>query len=446
MAVALAVSAIPEGLPVAMTVALSIATTRMARRNVIVRKLTAVEALGSCTCIASDKTGTLTMNRQTVKVVGLPGGELYAVTGQGYSGDGVVTTPQGDRLSSAAQRSLARLASAAVLCNEASLDRRDEVWENDGDAVDVALLAFAYKLGLHPDDIRAAAKQIAEIPFGSERRYAAVFYRDAEGIGVAIKGAVESVLHFCSGVQTVDGDGPLAADFVTQEAMALAEGGYRVIAVAAGRMSDDVDPENISESSIPQLTFLGLVGLIDPLRPEVREAVGRCKKAGVRVVMVTGDHPATALSIASELGIAVSRDDLVTGEQLERIGPPELPLYLDTVRNASVFSRVAPLQKLDIVEALTMLGHFVAVTGDGVNDAPALRRANIGVAMGSGTDVAKDTASIIISDDNFASIEGGVEEGRFAFDNIRKVVYLLISTGGAEIVLFCLALLAGLPL
>jgi magnesium-transporting ATPase (P-type) len=446
MAVALAVSAIPEGLPVAMTVALSIATTRMARRNVIVRKLTAVEALGSCTCIASDKTGTLTVNKQTAKVIGLPGGQLFAVTGEGYSGQGMVTTPEGEEPSPAARLCLERLASAAVLCNEARLSEKEGLWEHNGDAVDVALLALGYKMGLVPGDLRSTVENVGEIPFESECRYAASFYRDDEGITVAVKGAVEAVLLFCTDIQTEDGEEPVAPEIIGQEALALAEGGYRVIAVARGRLAEEADLGKADEKTIPPLTFLGLIGLIDPLRPEVKEAINRCKKAGVKVVMVTGDHPATALSIACELGIARDRMDLVTGNQLEKIGSPVIPQYLEVVKNASVFSRVAPLQKLDIVEALSMLGHFVAVTGDGVNDAPALRRANIGVAMGSGTDVAKDTASIIITDDNFASIVGGVEEGRFAYDNIRKVVYLLISTGGAEIVLFSLALFAGLPL
>lgn len=446
MAVALAVSAIPEGLPVAMTVALSIATTRMARRNVIVRKLTAVEALGSCTCIASDKTGTLTVNKQTAKIVGLPGGQLYAITGQGYSGEGRVMTPQGDELIPAERLCIEKLATAVVLCNEAQLDESEEGWEHNGDAVDVALLAFGYKMGCLPAELRSTFEPIGDIPFESAQRYAAGFYRDSEGIMVAVKGAVEAVLPFCADMQTGNGNEPVAPEAIAQEALALAEGGYRVIAAASGRLPQAMVLGRVDEKAIPPLTFLGLVGLIDPLRPEVKESVNRCKQAGVKVVMVTGDHPATALSIACELGIADSRKDLVTGEQLDEIGSPEVPQYLNVVKGTTVFSRVAPLQKLDIVEALGRLGHFVAVTGDGVNDAPALRKANIGVAMGSGTDVAKDTASIIVTDDNFASIEGGVEEGRFAYDNIRKVVYLLISTGGAEIVLFSFALLIGLPL
>ncbi len=441
MAVALAVSAIPEGLPVAMTVALSIATTRMARRNVIVRKLTAVEALGSCTCIASDKTGTLTVNKQTAKIVGLPDGSVFEVTGEGYAGAGRLLSPEGADAGPEAQTALERLARAVAICNEGRLAVRDGAWEHHGDAVDIALLALVYKIGLDPRQIASSVNVVGEIPFESERRYAAIDYRCLGEGGLAVKGALEALLPFCT--ETQGGSGILDAEAISRQALALAEGGYRVIAVAGAREGADGE---LSEENLPPLTFLGLVGLIDPLRPEVKASVDRCKRAGVRVVMVTGDHPATALSIACELGIAGSRADLVTGAELESIGSPEVPQYLETVKRATVFSRVSPLQKLDIVEALRLLGHFVAVTGDGVNDAPALRRAHIGVAMGSGTDVAKDTASIIVTDDNFASIEGGVEEGRFAYDNIRKVVYLLISTGGAEIVLFCLALIAGLPL
>jgi len=445
LAVALAVSAIPEGLPVAMTVALSIAATRMARRHVIVRKLTAVEALGSCTCIASDKTGTLTVNRQTVKTIGLPGGALFAVSGEGYSGEGHVTTADGKMPDEDGLRGLGRLVRAAVLCNEGSLVRGKEGWEYSGDAVDVALLAAGYKMGVDPVELSGRVEMLGDIPFEAERRYAAVMLREETGIEVVLKGAVEKVVPFCRTMQWRTGESPVDPDLIGREALALAEGGYRVIALADGRLPDGGDPDHFSEEGIPPLTFLGLVGLIDPLRPEARDAVEKCKQAGVRVVMVTGDHPATSLSIARELEIARDQKDLVTGQQLSEIGSTEIPQFLETVRQATVFSRVTPLQKLHIVDALIRLGHFVAVTGDGVNDAPALRRANIGVAMGSGTDVAKDTAELLVADDNFASIQAGVEEGRFAYDNVRKVVYLLISTGAAEIVLFTLALFSGLP-
>lgn len=445
LAVALAVSAIPEGLPVAITVVLSIGTGRMARRNVIVRRLAAVESLGSCTYIASDKTGTLTVNQQTVKLIALPSGERFTVSGEGYNGEGQALTEAGQPLADPAAGSpLDRLARAAILCNEAQLSRDNEQWTHHGDAIDVALLAFGYKVGLAPERVRSEVEPVAEIPFESERGYAVHFYQAQGRVRVAVKGAVEKVLPLCQ--TRPDGQGVVASDpeKIEQEALALSENGYRMLVVAEGEVAGPLP--SYEEKDIPPLTLLGLVGFIDPLRPEVKEAVAKCRQAGVEVAMVTGDHPATALAIARELGIADSWGDVATGRQLDEIGSPEVPQFLETVKAARVFARVTPMQKLHIVEALIKLGHFVAVTGDGVNDAPALRKANIGVAMGSGTDVAKDTASIIVTDDNFASIEAGVEEGRFAYDNIRKVTYLLISTGAAEVILFTLALIADLPL
>jgi magnesium-transporting ATPase (P-type) len=445
LAVALAVSAIPEGLPVALTVALSIAASRMARRNVIVRKLTAVEGLGSCTYIASDKTGTLTVNKQTVRAIVLPDGERFSVTGEGYNGMGEVVTETETTLTDVPDR-LEALALAAVYCNEGHLEPEQDGWAAQGDAVDIALLALGYKLGLDPNRLRQEAEVVAEIPFESERRFAATAYQADGSVQLAVKGALEAILPRCRLMQTVRGVIPIDATVIEPEALGLAANGYRVIALAHGPLDGAVAESGLDENNLPPLTLLGLVGLIDPLRPEARDAVLQCGQAGINVAMVTGDHPATALAIARELGIAEIEADIVTGNQLATIGDPETPEFLALVRGGRVFARVAPLQKLQIVEALTRLGHFVAVTGDGVNDAPAMRAANIGVAMGSGTDVAKDTAAIIVTDDNFASIKAGVEEGRFAYANVRKVTYLLISTGLAEVILVTLAIVAGLPL
>jgi P-type Ca2+ transporter type 2C len=447
LVVALAVSAIPEGLPVAMTVALSIATSRMAARNVIVRRLTAVEGLGSCTCIASDKTGTLTVNRQTVRALALPDGTRVEVAGEGYSGDGAVSAAGGGALSAEVRQRVERLARAGVLANEATLRREGGEWRHQGDAVDVALLALAWKLGLAPDEVRREARVTGEIPFESERAFSATFYeRDGRTL-VAIKGALEVLLPRCTTQAGPDGAAEdLTPRVVEAEALELSGNGHRFIAVAEAEVPDAGNGRGLDEGALPPLTLLGLVGLIDPPRPEAADAVAKCLGAGIMVLMVTGDHPATALAIARELGIAESKDQVVTGRELAALGDPEDQAFLDATKAARVFARVSPMQKLDIVDALIRLGHFVAVTGDGVNDAPALRKANIGVAMGSGTDVAKDTAEIILTDDNFASIEAGVEEGRFAYDNVRKVTYLLISTGAAEVLLFGLVLAAGLPL
>jgi len=446
LAVALAVSAIPEGLPVALTVALSIASGRMARRNVIVRKLTAVESLGSCQIIASDKTGTLTVNQQTVRTILLPDGRRFEVTGEGYRGEGEVRTMEGAAPDETARQALFGLAEAAVLCNEGTLTEDGGEWRHSGDAMDVALLALGHKLGLSPSDARQRSALLAEIPFESERRYAATFHARGAHTLVSVKGAVEKVLPLCTRALGRDGETELDPARVEEVALALAGEGYRVLAVASGRMAGQPRGGELEEKDLPPLTLLGLVGFIDPLRPEAKAAVEACRDAGVTVLMITGDHPATALAIARELGIAESPRDVITGAELQALAesdPQELSRALGRYR---VFARVSPLQKFDIVQGLVDAGSFVAVTGDGVNDAPALKKANIGVAMGSGTDIAKDTAEMIVTDDNFASIVAGIEEGRFAYANVRKVTYLLISTGAAEVVLFTLSLLFGLPL
>ncbi len=447
LAVALAVSAIPEGLPVALTVALSVATSRMAKRKVIVRKLTAVESLGSCQVIASDKTGTLTVNQQTVTLLQDPAGTRFAVSGEGYADEGAVEKEKGGALGGRERAWLEDLARASVLCNEAVLSRDNGGWKHSGDAMDVALLALGHKLGLDPESVRKDHPTVSAIPFESERRYAAAFYQDDGAVGVAVKGAAEKVLPLCRKTRSADGEhGDVEAGHLEKDALKLAEEGFRVLAVATGRMEGGSVKEEPDEKDLPPLTFLGLVGFIDPLRPEAKDAVTSCREAGLEVVMITGDHPATAAAIARELGIADEASDVITGDELEKWGETDSPEYIEQASTHHVFARVSPLQKLHIVEGLVNGGLFVAVTGDGVNDAPALRRANIGVAMGSGTDVAKDTAEMIVTDDSFASIVAGVEEGRHAYANVRKVIYLLISTGAAEVLLFLLAVLTGLPL
>ncbi|HDR73261.1 MAG TPA: HAD family hydrolase [Methanoculleus sp.] len=451
LAVALVVSAIPEGLPVAITVALSIAASRMARRNVIVRKLAAVESLGSCTTIATDKTGTLTVNQQTARVVLIPPSGLVEVSGAGYTPEGEIAAAGDTPLPASMTAAVQTLARSAVICNEGSLYLEDGQWVNHGDAMDVALLSLAYKAGIDPDTVRNSIRTVADVPFESERMYAAVYYHEegdgAESpVGVAVKGALEAVLPYCTTMTTAEGTVPLDAAAVEQQLVELMESGYRVLVVAEGRVASLPGEDAELRDVQPDLSLLGMVGFIDPLRPDVRESVVTAHRAGIDVVMITGDHPRTALTIARELDIARSMDEVMTGPQLEDLGDPALPTFAGAIDRIRVFARVSPVQKMEIVDTMVRRGHFVAVTGDGVNDAPALRRANIGVAMGSGTDVAKDTASMIVTDDNFASIVAGVEEGRFAYDNIRKVTYLLISTGLAEVVLFILALVAGLPL
>ncbi|MBN1634177.1 MAG: HAD-IC family P-type ATPase [Ignavibacteria bacterium] len=446
--VAMAVSAIPEGLPVALTVALSIATSRMSKRKVIARKLVAVESLGSCTTIASDKTGTLTVNQQTVKLIELPGGIRIKISGQGYNDEGNATLDSGEMLSEELNTRLTKIAKVGILCNEASLTKENDEWHHSGDSMDVALLSLGYKLGLEPPKIRSTLKPFGEIPFESENRFAASAYRTEKGIYVVVKGAVESVVNFCSEIETFEGNKPLNKHYLFERAEFLAESGYRVLTVATGIINETEITDEFKISDLKNLKVVGLIGFIDPLRPEVKEAVQKAFDAGVNVVMITGDHPATALAIAKELGITESRDNVISGKKLEEIGTYEGDKFLNRIKDVLVFARVSPQQKLCIVEGLMKLGNFVAVTGDGVNDAPALNKANIGVAMGSGAEIAKDAAQIIISDNNFASIVAGIEEGRFAYSNVRKVTLLLISTGAAELIFLGAATILelGIPL
>ncbi|MHC4407735.1 MAG: cation-translocating P-type ATPase [Planctomycetota bacterium] len=435
-AIALAVSAIPEGLPVAMTVALSVATRRMARRSVIVRRLAAVEGLGSCTLIATDKTGTLTCNELTVGRVCLPNGSCFEVSGAGYAPEGGVLTGATDP-DSRVQSALHRLARTAVLCNEGHLYDRAGRWAWTGDSTDVAMLAFAHKLGLTREAALAGRPQINEIAFEPERKYAATFHRAEESVAVFVKGAPERVVEMCAWAD------PEARADALAKAVSLAAEGYRVLALAEGVLPEDFDSSR-TPAEPAGLAFLGFVGMNDPLRPGAKEAVAICTRAGIEVTMITGDHPVTALAIARDLGMASSAEEVVTGAQLAQCDTAELAR---DVRSKRVFARVSPHQKLDIVNSARQAGHFVAVTGDGVNDAAALRAANIGVAMGrEGTDVAREAAELVLADDNFATIAAGIEEGRVAYDNVRKVIYLLISTGGAEVVLVLLAVAAGIPL
>ena len=436
-AVALAVSAIPEGLPVAMTVALAIATTRMARRALIVRRLTAVEGLGSCTLIATDKTGTLTCNELTVQQVRLPDGATFDVTGEGFVPRGQILY-QDKPIEPGSHESLGWLARAGVLCNEADLHQKNGEWVWRGDAVDVALLSFGHKLGWSLDSAIDLRPQVNQIPFEPEHQFAATFNKSDDGVIVHVKGAPERVLSMCRESGIGNFDKSRLEDLATE----MAARGFRVLALADGLIG-----ETIAAGDVPpaprNLRFLGFVGMIDPLRPGVKDAIQTCANAGVSVSMVTGDHRITALAIARDLGLAEDESQVMTGVELLEKTPDELSEIVGRIR---VFARVAPRQKLQIVEAARQAGHFVAVTGDGVNDAPALRTANIGVAMGkSGTDVAREAAELVIADDNFSTIVAGVEEGRVAYDNIRKVIYLLISTGAAELVLMALAVATGTP-
>ncbi len=446
--VALAVSAIPEGLPVALTVALSIAAKRMAKRNVIVRRLNSVESLGSCTVIASDKTGTLTVNEQTARMILLPDGRQFIISGEGYNGEGKVAEngTEGEEVSASGSEELMKICRIAVFANEASLENREGKWIHHGDAMDVALLGMSFKLGTDPEILRAEKSSIGKIPYESERKYSASFCSRNESVYVGVKGAVETILNFCETMSVNGAIVKIDKEQIIKDAEKSSKEGYRVLAFASGEYPGFRKKDLYDDEDIPPLTFYGLVCFIDPLRPESRKSVEECHEAGIRVIMITGDHPETAGTIARDLGIGDEKTSVVTGQMLADAGSSDSADFKKLVESSTVFARVSPAQKLDIVDVLIRKGEYVAVTGDGVNDAPALKRANIGVAMGSGTDVAKEVGSMIITDDDFSSIVAGVEEGRYAYDNVRKVIYLLISTGAAEVLLFVASIMAGLPL
>lgn len=410
LAVALAVSAIPEGLSIAVTVALATGTRRMAARKVIVRSLPAVEGLGACTIIASDKTGTLTRNILSVERIILADGTAI------------------DRAEWSVNASaLAAIAHAAAVCNEAAIGPGGVPV---GDTVDVALLDFAREEGA---DIAAlhAIVRVAALPYEPVNKFSSVAIGDGQGVRVFAKGAPEVVGAMC---RTID---PAAI----ATAAAMADAGYRVIAVAG---SDGSAPVDVTAPT--GLVLLGWVGLIDPVRPEVPAAIARCAEAGIGVRMVTGDHPGTALTIARGLGLGVRADQVVTGRQIRDLAGQSLALSA-LVLGGRVFARIEPVQKLEIVRILAASGELVAVTGDGVNDAPALQAAHIGVAMGiAGTDVARGAADLVLADDNFASIVAGVEEGRITYANVRRIVIILLATGMAEIGMFLGAVMLGLPM
>jgi calcium-translocating P-type ATPase len=413
--VGVAVAAIPEGLPAVMTITLAIGVQAMARRHAIVRRLPAIEAIGSISVICTDKTGTLTRNEMVVAAAETAQG-IFAIGGEGYAPEGAVT-PAGD---------LSRLARAAALCNDARLHRKDAAWMVEGDPMEGALLAFASKVaGDH------TARRLDAIPFDSRHRFMAVLTDGLQGRVTHVKGAPERVLRMCEGIDLKHWH---------DRAEALARRGLRVLALAERSETDDRIEAGTLEGG---LTFLGLVGLIDPPRPEAIAAVAECRAAGIRVKMITGDHAGTAAAIASQIGLA-NAYRVLTGADLDKLDDAQLALE---VADVDIFARTSPEHKLRLVTALQAHGLSVAMTGDGVNDAPALKRADAGIAMGlKGSEAAKEAADLVLADDNFASIASAVREGRTVYDNLKKVISWTLPTNAGESAVVILALLAGLAL
>ncbi|PLZ92032.1 carbonate dehydratase [Fischerella thermalis CCMEE 5196] len=435
-AIAFAVSAIPEGLPAVVTVTLAIGVSRMARRHAIVRKLPAVETLGSATVICSDKTGTLTENQMTVQAI-YAGGQNYTVTGVGYVPEGKILLnekPVNWDNSPALQECI----KAGLLCNDSHLEKKNGQWQVVGDPTEGALIVVANKVGITRSSLEEEMPRLDVIPFESEFQYMATLHKtasDQKQGTIYVKGSVEAILKRCQQMLDVEGNLiPLDAETIHQEVDAMAHQGLRVLAFAKKTVPDveTLCTRSLQHADIENdLIFLGLQGMIDPPRKEAIKAVQACQEAGIQVKMITGDHAVTAQAIARSMGLNKNGEVLAfTGSQLAQMGKSELATAIE---DGVVFARVAPEQKLRIVEALQSRGEVVAMTGDGVNDAPALKQADIGIAMGgAGTEVAKEASDMILTDDNFASIEAAVEEGRTVYQNLLKAIAFILPVNGGE--------------
>ncbi len=438
-AVGIAVAAIPEGLPAVLTITLAIGVERMARRNAIVRRLPAVETLGSVAVICSDKTGTFTRNEMTVESIAAPM-RFFEVTGAGYVPEGEFLL-DGRPVEPESWPQLGLMLRAGLLCSDAVVRRVGEEWVTEGDPMEGALLVAAMKAGFDVDFERRNWPRTDEIPFDSEHRFMATLHHNHAGHAcVFVKGAPERLFEMCRCQWGPDGEQPLDLDYWVARMEQMAGRGERVLAVAMKSLPPEqttLRHEDVEEG----LIFLGLFGLADPPRPEAIDAVASCRSAGIRVKMITGDHAATARAIAQRLGLE-NPNAVLTGRDLDAIPDEELVRRAEEV---DIFARTAPEHKLRLVTALQSRGHIVAMTGDGVNDAPALRRADVGIAMGrKGADAAREAAEIVLADDNFATIAHAVEEGRTVYDNIKKSIVFILPTSAAEALVIVAAVLAGL--
>jgi len=445
VAVSLAVAAVPEGLPAVVTVALSLGVGRMVRRNALVRRLSAVETLGSVQVVCSDKTGTLTTGEMTVRALWTAGREIQ-VTGSGYAPTGSLCEA-GREIDGHADRVVRSLLTAAAASSEAILQQEGDAPTVLGDPTEGALLVAAAKADIHRDELERTCERLRVLPFDSERKRMTIVRATPGGPRAFVKGAPDVLLELCHSWTGADGEShPLAA--ADRAAVAAANEGFagramRVIAVAVRELSHaqvtDLAPERLEQ----ELTLIGLLAMYDPPRPEAREAVNRCRKAGIRTIMITGDHPATAAAVGRELGMLAPGDAVLAGAELQRLSDEQLSQRVDDV---AVYARVTAADKLRIVHAFRTRGTVVAMTGDGVNDAPAVKEASVGLAMGrTGTEVTKEASDVVITDDNFASIVSAVEEGRGIYDNIKKCLQYLLAGNAAEILVMLVASLVAWP-
>lgn len=462
-AVSLAVAAVPEGLPAVVTITLALGVTRMVKRHALIRNLPAVETLGSATVICSDKTGTLTKNEMTVTRLFVDG-RVFEVTGEGYHPAGEIRearrhpspitghpseppVKETARTAVADLRAVSELLIASVLCNGATLRQDDGAWTILGDPTEGALLVAAAKAGLRAEALAPSYPFLGEIPFDPERKMMTVVRRTADGPIAYVKGAPDLLLRRCSHRLAMDGRVEPMTESARREILdandLFAHEALRVLGVAQRRL--ELAPAACRPDVLErELLFLGLAAMKDPLRPEAKIAVRACREAGIRTVMITGDHQETAVAIAGELGMLEGRRRAVSGTELDRLSDDEL---IRVVNQVAVYARVSAEHKLRIVKAWKARGAVVAMTGDGVNDAPAVKEADIGVAMGiTGTDVTKEASDMVVTDDNFASIAAAVEEGRGIFDNIRKTIHFLLSCNVSEVLVMLFAALMGLPL
>ncbi len=442
IAVSLAVAAIPEGLPAVVTISLALGLQRMVKRHALIRRLPAVETLGSTTVICSDKTGTLTKGVMNIKIIRTLEHSYY-VSGEGYEPEGHFKHG-GEHVDPNERQVLSKILTVGTMCNDASLVFEDGQWVIQGDSTEGAFVVAAKKAGLEQHILLGEMPRIEENPFDSERKRMATIHMDSSGSHVAfVKGAMDSVLPLCNKklvndeIMELTDEDRKQIEEINEE---MAGEAYRILALAYKESEQPIPQEN-AESD---LIFLGLAGMIDAPRTEAIEAINNCKKAGIRVVMITGDHKLTAMAIAKQMDIADENSLAYTGVELDKMTDDQL---FNVVERVAVFARVSPEHKMRIIDAWKKRGHIVAMTGDGVNDAPALKRADIGVAMGiTGTDVSKEAADMVLTDDNFASIVNAIEEGRGVYDNIRKFVRYMLSTNSGEVLVVFLAALMGMPL